>query len=1463
MAIESAVMFRRVARIARVVPLIGVLLGGAAMAQLPITFTPGNPPPVTVGSIIPFSHGATGEWSQIYSMKIDHYGNILFLDSALSEIYELAAGATVPTVIAKPAANGSASDCSNLEAVSPGYWNAGIAFDAWNNLYITDRYGSVQFCRVPYNASTGSWTFSNQDIWAGAPTYTNPTSGAASPIYPQDIQTGDDGTFYVSSSGNMTSSIFKFTVNQSGAVTAISTLAFGLEDTVTNIAVDHAGNLFFIEGAYDTPSKRVTGIREIAAGSTVTGCAGDGKCESALPRIDPAAEGFNGIKGLTFDAAGNLYFTSQNNASYGGAVDGVFMIPNEGTPKNPNLVWADTVRIAPVSSGFPVMIDPRGLLWIPTGGGGNWQPAGSDAAPCSNTNVSECIASSVIIWKPGAAKVGASPVSITAYSANTTSGVLTLTANNALTPGQLVTISASSGDGLYPLNGLSFYVSGIGLLNTQFEISTPLVAGAGSSAAIARATQTFYYSFSKQTTPKSFALAQPGGNNFKVLATNPIIDTTVVPPVPPCTAGTTYPAFSGTETAVAFYSWCVVNVELNTQTTGSVESELQMLDSNNDVIEGSNVYLNGVGIGSAISMVSSAATQPIASGLNEPMQVAADAWGNSYVADSALKAIEFYPAGTISPVVGTTIGTGLKQPTGVAVDGAGNVFIGDTGSIIEVPYINGKLAASQQTTLLTGLGDHLNLAADASGDVFVADKDNKQVVEVPNPQTSLLLVDQPLLTLGAGAGFKGPSAIATDNSGNVWVADASNLWEITMPLGVASEVISGGLQAPVTGLAVDPSGSVFVAGANGVTWIPFSTTTGGLNTSSTVKVVTGLGAGSAQTPFSIALDGFENAYVTYGSGSTAAGMAQVGIGGTLDFDNFGEVNPNVPFEADAQIFNLGNSSLTLAAFSNDSFSGANASDFAAGAATENSPACGPSTSTAQGSFCYLGLVVTAPSAGPTSASVTAMSNALNAPAGINIALSATVVQDYRWASQTSVAIAPASGKACGSSTGSIYPGCQTVTVTVKPAAGEPPTVGTPQGSVILSVGSASGNLPRQTLTLSSSGVASYTYPNLGGGTYTVNALFSGEGVEGSAQNTCSPAGSSCFAGSPGQGSFTITPATPAFVVGPPVTNSNCLNWTTLSNGSASSNCSPNPSDVTPWAGNIYVNWQQPVWVLASVTSTVGTPTGTVSFLLPSGKPADSTQGINGAIPLNGNGIAVFSLANLPQGVESLTVKYNGDPNFATVATSGSSNASFQVVVPSIQVCVGCTASTAPAATTSITPGTADPVTLTLMPLVGFSSNVSVECVTATLPPDSECTFAYPNAGQGVVGVGQSGPTASTLVVTLSTNVPVNGGASASLARRTPWPLSLAGLFGLGLLGLIAGRKRCSRYLTMLCLAAMLAGAFIGITACTNAGYSTPLQKPPAITPAGTYNVQIITYNPSTSQQNSLTTPVFVLTATVQ
>jgi len=1363
MAIESAVMLRKVARFACLIVIIGLLSSVAAVAQLPIK----APAPVTAGSLIPFSHGTTGVWNQIYSMKMDSHGNIVFLDSANSNIFQLAPGSSTPTLLVghEPGSGATASDCSLLEYAGS-YWNAAVAFDSADNLYVTDRYGNVRFCKYPYDPVHNSWVISASANWtANGPKIVS--NGTTTAIAPQDLQVGDDGTFYVSQSN--TGEIDKFNVDPTtGNAINVTQVVTGLKEYASNLAVDHAGNLYFLENDGDSNSGEIPGILEIpaskipaAGGSPIVG-KGDGTLEATLTRVDvPDANGgpYDGIKGITFDLQGNLYVGS--NSPYAdwnglGQVQGLFMIPNAGTAKAPKLMANEMQMVAPYAANSSVVLDPRGFIWLAQGGSSNVGLYGTTPPTCNTSGTTAqidatCEYSSMIIWKPGALNLGSTPVG---------------------TP----------------------------------STAAPLV-----------------YVFNQATTPAKIQIVGPDAASFSITTTNPYASSPVPTspaPVPNCTAGVTYPAPTSMENSSGAFSYCQLFLVLNPTTAGLAQAEVQLLDANNKVIPGSSAVVSGIGLAPAASVLETPATQAVASGLNEPMQVAVDYLGNTYVADAGLAAIEMYPAGSTSAAIGKAIGTSLTAPTGVAVDGAGNVFIGDSGKVIEIPMVNGSLAASQQATIASGFGSSLNLAVDGSGNVFVADKTNKQVVEIQNPQTDWVMSSGVTTTvLAAGTTFSGPSAIATDNAGNVWVADGANLWEISMPFGgvpTSANVSGAPLVAPVTGLAIDPSGSVLVAQATGLLWIPATTT--GLNINSPVILTSGFGSNNAVAPYSVAVDGNQNIYADYGSASTA-GVTQIGISGNIALDSFGEINPNSPFEADAMIFNMGNAPLTLSAFTGDVITGTNASEYTVGAANQNSPSCGPTVNTAPASSCYLGLSILALAAGERTASTAILSNAVNAPAGLNIAMSANVQVDPRPASATAVKLTPASGVA--------YPGTVTVTVTVTSAAGTPTT-----GSVIVTV-PGSGAQAKQTANINSSGIATFTYKGLNGGTYTLLAVYSGSGTGGATNNSCSADTPACFAGSAApKTTFTVNTIAPALSVGGP----GCAS------ASSTATCTPNANDVTTWAGNTFVQVGTSTSIPFSVTSTIGTPTGTVRFLV-NNKPVDPSQD---PLPLSAS---TLNLSGLAVGTYNITAVYSGDTNFSSVSYA---LPTFIVTTPRDEI-------TSSPASLTITPGTPVTATLTLKPLVSFaSSKVLMQCVAATLPPYSECTFDNPIPSVGHVTGDSTAP--STVVVTISSNVPVNGGTTTSSTKRLP-SLTLAGLFGLGLMGILVGRRRVNRYLTILGFAVLLSGGFMGITSCTNAGYSTPLPAPKVTTPAGTYNVQIITTD-STGLQNSLTSPVFVLPTTV-
>ncbi len=157
-----------------------------------------------------------------------------------------------------------------------------------------------------------------------------------------------------------------------------------------------------------------------------------------------------------------------------------------------------------------------------------------------------------------------------------------------------------------------------------------------------------------------------------------------------CAANTTYAANSS----------CTVNVNFTPHAAGAVSAKLLMLDSSGNVL--ASMPLSGVGSGPAIQ-ISPGTQSTIGSGLITPSQIAVDAGGNVYIADSGMTAVQMYAKGSSTA---TPVGTGLTSPTGVAVDGAGDLFIADGGSgtVVEIPNGPNGLITSAQVTLKTGLG---------------------------------------------------------------------------------------------------------------------------------------------------------------------------------------------------------------------------------------------------------------------------------------------------------------------------------------------------------------------------------------------------------------------------------------------------------------------------------------------------------------------------------------------------------------------------------------------------------------------------------------------------------------------------------------------------------------------------------------------------------------------------------------
>ncbi len=951
MAINSAAFLRGYVSTKSLPLLLVICLCAGAAAQSPV---------VMPGSVVPLDHDP---WGQIYHVVVSSHGDVLFLDTQSGALYQLLPDGKTMTTISGP---------GDVLKGGGSFWNAGMAIDTNDTIYITDRWDSaIHFLRVPYDPVAKSWPLTVNSVWGSL-------VGGGSGLNTNDIAIDDNNNLVISTeTGN---GIARLSVDASGNPGTLEWVVKGLKAVATKIAVDHDGNIFFIENSWTDRSNVKVGVWMIPAG--VTGIVGDGSgtAEAQLVRVDPPAMNYN-FKGITFDAAGNAYLSSAVD-SYGGNYNMVLMVPKADIMDAAH-TWSHAVMLSPVGSTAAITIDRRGYLWIPTGTGG-WAPDGSVVLPGTLN---------VVKYVLGSADMGASPV------------------------------------------------------------------GAAGAA------NTVFYSFSAATTPVNIVSTQ---TDFAA-ASNPHANANTTPPTPPCTPGTAYAA----------YSYCQVWLAMTPHIPGGVAGQIQMLGADGNLISGGAANLHGVGQGPQASILVPAAQTAIGNGFTAPKQVATDAAGNVYVADSGASAVLQYQKGSSSPV---SIGTGLTAPTGVAFDGFGNLFIADSGKLIEVPNQSGTLNSAAQSVVKSGLGSSLSLAADGAGNVYVADPDNHRVVRVSNPATQSYL---PGLTVTTGAGFSAPSAVAVDASGNVYVADGTSLHEVA---GIGGQkAITSQLAGSAAGLAVDASGSVYVAQPSGLIRIPVNAS-GALSPNDAVSIA----ADTISSATSVALDSAGNLFASYGTE-----VSQLGISGLLDF---GQVIPYAETDAEAQIFNIGNRPLSFSALENNVFSGAQAADFQI-VAPADTPACDPATPTIAGASCYLGIGMTPAAEGTIAASLGIQSNAANASA-LTLNLASVAVADPRPATTTTVTYSPSS---------LTYPADVTITVTVASVSGS----GTPTGSVTVSV----SRQPKLTANLVN-GVATFSYKQLQGGAYRVSVNYGGSGTD--------------FAVSAGAATFTVNKAvsTTALAISP-------------------------------------------------------------------------------------------------------------------------------------------------------------------------------------------------------------------------------------------------------------------------------------------------------------------------------------------
>jgi len=299
---------------------------------------------------------------------------------------------------------------------------------------------------------------------------------------------------------------------------------------------------------------------------------------------------------------------------------------------------------------------------------------------------------------------------------------------------------------------------------------------------------------------------------------------------------------------------------------------------------------------------------------------------NIYVADMVSHTIrKVTTAGVVTTLAGTARmsgsadGTGADarffNPAGVVVDSGGNVYVADLGNQV----IRKITAAGVVTTLAGTVGMVGNVdgagaearfynpngvAVDSAGDVYVADFSNQTIRKITPAGVVTTLAGTAGMAgsadgTGAAAQFSGPTGVAVDRAGNVYVADRDNqtIRKIT-PAGVVTTLagnagISGSadgtgiaarFSAPI-GVAVDSAGNVYVAELSNHT-IRKVTAAGVVTTLAGTAGLAGSadGTGAAASfdhPASVTVDNTGNLYVADRNNNTIRKVTAAGVMTTL------------------------------------------------------------------------------------------------------------------------------------------------------------------------------------------------------------------------------------------------------------------------------------------------------------------------------------------------------------------------------------------------------------------------------------------------------------------------------------------------------------------------------------------------------------------------------------------------------
>lgn len=612
------------------------------------------------------------------------------------------------------------------------------------------------------------------------------------------------------------------------------------------IAVDSSGNLYVA----DRNNYR---IRKVSSGGTITTVAGNGTQGYSGDNGQATSAQINAPAGIAVDSSGNLYIADSSNhvirkvsggvittiagtgvAGFGGD-SGTATAAQLNTPSgvavdsSGNVYIADlgNNRIRKVSGGNITTIAGSGVQGY-SGDGGSavsaslWGPAAVTVDGSGNVYIADLynarvrwVSGGTIRTLMGTGTAGFSgDGQATAAQVNAPAGLAVDASNNVFV--------ADSGN--YRVREVSgFTINSPGTTSTIGGNGTAGFSGDGASAGGAQL-----------ALPLGVARDSSGNIYIADQANNRIRKVT---------AGGTIATFAGT--GVAGFSGDggqATSAQLNSPSAVAVDSsgDVFVADTGNQRIR--EILTNGVIMtvaGNGTPGYNGDSISATTAQLNNPLGVAVDASGNVYISDTVNSRIREVIGGTIYTIAGTGVagyrvegtatGAQVNFPAGIALDGSGNLYIADrfnnrirkvSSGVISTVAGTGSIGFSGDGGAATSaaLTSPYSVAVDGSGNLFIADAGNNRVRYVSSGGTISTIAGSGVAGFtgdggpAASAGLDSPAGVAVDPSGKVYVAEAAGN-DVRVLTGVAApQVVSvtpssgSGNSQTFTFLFTDPNG---------------------------------------------------------------------------------------------------------------------------------------------------------------------------------------------------------------------------------------------------------------------------------------------------------------------------------------------------------------------------------------------------------------------------------------------------------------------------------------------------------------------------------------------------------------------------------------------------------------------------------------------------------------------------------